>query len=133
VGAGEIQLNINGQKEVRLQTEGRIMCPGQDIQLKKFEKEPEKLSTPSNKALIEFVENLRIQEEIKVHNQRNAKRRIQHKKFLELERKEIKTSKPTRKMWQKKVSTPTTSASGDDNQTKGKESPAQDSKPELSP
>lgn len=32
VGAGEIQLNINGQTEVRLPTEGRTMFPGQSIQ-----------------------------------------------------------------------------------------------------
>ena len=48
--------------------------------------------------LIEFVESLRIQEEItiqeeakqiKLHNHRNAKRRIQHKKFLESKKKEV--------------------------------------------
>jgi hypothetical protein len=76
-------------------------------------KEPEKPSTPSIEALIKFVESLRIREEI--------------------ERKEIKTSKPTRKMWQKKVSSPMTSPSGDNNRTQGMESPDQDSKPELPP
>jgi hypothetical protein len=55
------------------------------------------------------------------------------KKFLELKRKEIKASKTTRKMWQKKVSRLMTSPSSNDNQTQGVESPAQDSKPELSP
>jgi hypothetical protein len=79
------------------------------------------------------VESFRIQEEIKVHNQRNAKRRIQHKKFLKLERKEIETSKSMRKTWQKKMSSPTTSPFDDDNQTQGMESLAQDSKPKLSP
>jgi HD-GYP domain-containing protein (c-di-GMP phosphodiesterase class II) len=69
---------------------------------KKFEKEPEKPSTPSIEALIKVVESLRIREEIKVHNQRNAKRRIRRKKFLELERKEIEANKSMRKMWQKK-------------------------------
>jgi hypothetical protein len=68
-----------------------------------------------------------------VRNQRNAKRRIQRKKFLELERKEIETSKTTRKAWRKKVSSPMTSPSGDDNRTQGTESPTQDSKPELLP
>jgi hypothetical protein len=68
-----------------------------------------------------------------MHNQRNAKQRIQRKKFLELEKKEVETSKPTRKVWQKKVSSPTTSPSGDDNRTQGTVSPAQDSEPELLP
>ena len=48
--------------------------------------------------LIEFVESQRIQEEItiqeeakqiKLHNHRNAKRRIQRKKFLESKKKEV--------------------------------------------
>ena len=36
-------------------------------------------------SLIEFVENLQTREEIKVYNQRNAKRNIQRKNFLETE------------------------------------------------
>ena len=48
--------------------------------------------------LIEFVESLWILEEItiqeeakqiKLHNHRNVKRRIQHKKFLESKKKEV--------------------------------------------
>jgi hypothetical protein len=54
-----------------------------------------------------------------VHNQLNAKRRIQRKKFLELEKKEIEESKPTKKVWQKKLSSPSTTPSGDDNRTYG--------------
>jgi hypothetical protein len=68
-----------------------------------------------------------------VHNQWNAKRRIQRKKFLELKKKEIETSKPTKKVWQRKVSSPTKTPSGDDNQIQGMESPAPDSKAKLSP
>jgi hypothetical protein len=49
------------------------MLSGQYIQLKKSEKELEKPCTPSLNALIKFVENLQIREEIKVHNQRNMK------------------------------------------------------------
>ena len=94
-GVGVIQLNINGQKErfsFRLKDE-------QCSQIKSFNrkdsvKELEKPYTPSNSTLIEFVENLRTQEEIKVHNQQNAKRNIQHKKFLEFGKKEIELTLP---------------------------------------
>jgi hypothetical protein len=75
VGPREIQLNINGQKE-RFAFRPKVRQCSQVKtfnQKKKSEKEPEKPSTPSIEALIEFVESLRIQEEIKVHNQRNAK------------------------------------------------------------
>ena len=41
---------------------------------------------------IEFVENLRTREEIKVYNQRNGKRNIQHKNFLEFGKKEIEVT-----------------------------------------
>jgi len=40
---------------------------------KKFEKELKKPSIPSMEALIELVESIRIREEIKLHNHRNAK------------------------------------------------------------
>ena len=43
---------------------------------------------PPIEALIEYVESLRIQEEakqVKLHNYKNTRRRIQHKKFLESE------------------------------------------------
>ena len=45
-------------------------------------------------SLIEFVENLRTREEIKMYNQRNAKRNIQRKNFLELGKKEIEVNLP---------------------------------------
>ena len=51
--------------------------------------------------LIEFVESLRIREEIKLHNHRNAKRRIQRKKFLESEQKEIEAKPTSKKVWRK--------------------------------
>ena len=57
-------------------------------------KELEKPYTPSNYTLIEFVENLRTQEEIKVYNQQNAKRNIQRKKFLRFGKKEIEVTLP---------------------------------------
>jgi hypothetical protein len=75
VGAGEIQLNINGQKE-RFAFRPKVEQCSQIKtfnQKKKTEKEPKKPSTPSIETLIEFVESLRIREETKVHNQRNVK------------------------------------------------------------
>jgi hypothetical protein len=89
VGAGEIQLNINGQKE-RFAFRPKVeQCSHvKTFNRKKSVEEPEKPSTPSIETLIEFMDNLRIREEIKVHNQRNTKRRIQRKKFLELEKKD---------------------------------------------
>jgi hypothetical protein len=134
MGAGEIQLNINGQKE-RFTFRSKVeQCSQVKTfnQKKKSEKEPEKQSTPYIEALIEFEESPWIREEIKVHNQQNTKRRIQCKKFLELEKKEIETSKPTKKVWKRKVSSPMTTSSGDDNRAQGMESLAPDSKPELS-
>jgi hypothetical protein len=75
VGAGEIQLNINGHKE-RFAFRPKVEQCSQIKtfnQKKKTEKEPKKPSTPSIETLIEFVESLRIREETKVHNQRNVK------------------------------------------------------------
>ena len=57
-------------------------------------KELEKTNTPFNSTLIEFMENLRIQEENKVYNQRNTKRNIQRKKFIEFGKKEIEVTLP---------------------------------------
>ena len=57
-------------------------------------KELEKPHTPSNSTLIEFVENLRTREEIKVYNQQNAMRNIQRKKLLEFRKKEIEVTLP---------------------------------------
>jgi hypothetical protein len=73
VGAGEIQLNINGQERFAFRPKVEQWSQVKTFNRKKSEKEPEKSSTPSIEALIEFVENLRIREEIKVHNQRNTK------------------------------------------------------------
>ena len=143
VGAGEIQLNINGQQE-KFAFKPKVEQCNQvkEVQRKKkSEKEMKKPSLPNIEALIAFVENLRIQEElrlqeeakqIKLHNQRNAKCRIQHKKFLESQEVKVKAQPTPKKVWRKKVSSPKT-PSGDDNQTEGMESPAPDSKPEPSP
>ena len=143
VGDGEIQLNINGQKEKFAFKPKVEQCSlvKEVHQKKKPEKEAKKLSLPNIEALIEFVESLRIQEElriqkeakqIKLHNQRNAKRRIQHKKFLESQKTEVETPPTPKKVWRKKVSSSGT-PSGDDNKTIGMESPGPDSKLELSP
>ena len=94
-GVGVIQLNINGQKE----RFGFRSKDEQYPQIKSFNrkesvKELEKPYTPSNSTLIEFVENLRTQEEIKVYNQQNTKRNIQRKKFLRFGKKEIEVTLP---------------------------------------
>ena len=136
VGAGEIQLNINGQTE-RFAFRPKVEQCSQvkAFNRKKFEKEPEKPSIPPIEALIEYVESLRIQEEakqIKLHNYRNARRRIQRKKFLESDKKEVESKPTPKKVWWKKGSSSGTPPS-DDKRTKEKESPAPDSKPEPAP
>ena len=143
VGAGEIQLNINGQQE-KFSFKPKVEQCNQVKEVrrkKKPEKETKKPSLPNIEALIEFVESLRIKEElriqeeakqIKIHNQRNAKRRIQRKKFLEPQKIMVETPPTTKKVWRKKVSSPKT-PSGDDNQTKGMGNPTPESKPEPSP
>ncbi|XP_039834441.1 uncharacterized protein LOC120695210 [Panicum virgatum] len=94
-GVGVIQLNINGQKErFGFRPKDEQCSQIKSINRKEFVKELEKPSTPSNYTLIEFVENLRTREEIKVYNQRNAKRNIQRKKFLEFGKKEIEITLP---------------------------------------
>ena len=92
VGAGEIQLNINGQQE-KFAFKPKVEQCNQVKEVrrkKKPEKETKKPTLPNIEALIAFMENLRIPEElrlqeeakqIKLHNQRNAKRRIQRKNF----------------------------------------------------
>ena len=113
VGAGEIQLNINGQKEKFAFKPKVEQCSlvKEAHRKKKPEKEAKKPSLP---------------------NQSNAKRRIQRKKFLESQKTKVETPPTHKKVWRKKVSSPQT-PSGDDNQTKGMESPPPDSKPEPSP
>ena len=134
VGAGEIQLNINGQKETfafkpKIEQCSQVKAINWE---KKSENESEKPSIPPIEALIEYVESLRIQEEakqIKLHNYRNARRRIQRKKFLESEKKEVESKPTPKKVWRKKGSSSGTPPSND-KRTKEKESPAPDSKPE---
>ena len=87
VGAGVIQLNINGQQEKFAFKPKVEQCNQvQEIRRKKKpEKETKKPSLPNIEALIAFMENLQIQEElrlqeeakqIKIHNQKNAKCQI---------------------------------------------------------
>ena len=66
VGAGEIQLNINGQQEKFAFKPKVEQCNQvQEIRRKKKpEKETKKPSLPNIEALIVFMENLRIQEEL---------------------------------------------------------------------
>jgi hypothetical protein len=74
VGAGEIQLNINGQTEkfaFRLKVEQCSQV--RTFNRKKPEKEQEKASTPTIDILAELLEQLRIDKEIRVHNYRNAR------------------------------------------------------------
>ena len=74
-------------------------------------------SLPNIEALIALVENLRIQEElrlqeeakqIKLHNQRNAKCQIQHKEFLDSQEVKVEAQPTPKKVWRKKVSSPVT-------------------------
>ena len=93
-GVGVIQLNINGQKErfgfkPKDERCSQIKCFNRKESVKELEK---------SYSLIDFVENLRTREEIKVYNQRNTKRNIQRKNFLEFGKKEIEVTLPTRKM-----------------------------------
>ena len=133
VGAGEIQLNINGQTE-RFAFRPKVEQCSQvkTFNRKKSEKEQEKPSTPTIDILAELLERLRVDREIRVHNYRNARRRIIHIEFEKLEAKAIKTKPATKKEWRRKVSS-SGAPSGDDNRTRGMESPSPDSKPELSP
>jgi len=125
VGAGEIQLNINDQQE-KFAFKPKVEQCNQVKEVRrknKPEKDTKKPSLPNIEALIALVENLRIQEElrlqeeakqIKLHNQKNAKRRIQRKKFLASQEVKIETQPAPKKVWRKKVSSPKT-PSGDDN------------------
>ena len=77
-GVGVIQLNINGQKE-------RFGFKPKDercSQIKSFNRKESVKELEKSYSLIDFVENLRTREEIKVYNQWNAKRNIQHRNFL---------------------------------------------------
>ena len=93
-GVGVIQLNINGQNE-------RFGFKPKDercSQIKSFNRKESVKELEKSYSLIEFVENLRTREEIKVYNQQNAKRNIQRKNFLEFGKKEIEVTLPTRKV-----------------------------------
>jgi hypothetical protein len=87
-GAGEIQLNINGQTE-RFASRPKVEQCSQikAFNQKKSEKEQEKPSTPTIDILAELLEQLRIDREIRVHNYRNARRRILRREFEESEAK----------------------------------------------
>jgi len=86
VGVGVIQLNINGQKE----RFGFKPKDEQCSQIKSFNRKESVKELEKPYSLIEFVENLRTREEIKEYNQRNAKRNIQRRNFLEFGRKKSK-------------------------------------------
>jgi len=64
----------------------------------------------------QIQEELQLQEEakqIKLHNQKNAKHRIQRKKFLASQEVKVEAQPTPKKVWWKKVSSPKT-PSGDD-------------------
>ena len=115
---GEIQLNINGQKETFAFKPKVEQCSQVKAinQKKKSEKELKKPSIPPLEALIEYVESLRIQEgakQIKLHNHRNARRIIQRKKFLESKKKGVESKPTPKKVWRKKGSSSGTPPSDD--------------------
>ena len=85
---GVIQLNINGQKK----RFGFRPKDEQCSQIKSFNRKESVKELEKLYPLIEFVENLRTREEIRVYNQQNAKRNIQRKKFLEFGKKEIEVT-----------------------------------------
>jgi hypothetical protein len=93
-GVGVIQLNINGQKK----RFGFRPKDEQCSQIKSFNRKELVKELEKPYSLVEFVENLRIREEIKVYNQRNAKQNIQLKNFLEFGKKEIEVTLPTWKV-----------------------------------
>jgi hypothetical protein len=73
VGAGEIQLNINGQTErVAFRPKVEQCYQVKAFNRKKYEKSQEKPSTPTIDILAELLEQLRIDREIRVHNYRNV-------------------------------------------------------------
>ena len=91
---GVIQLNINGQKE----RFGFRPKDEQCSQIKSFNRKESMKELEKPYSLTEFVENLRTREEIEVYNQRNAKRNIQRRNFLEFGKKENEVTLPTRKV-----------------------------------
>ena len=71
VGAGEIQLNINAQQE-KFAFKPKVEQCSQVKEVhrtKKPEKETKKPSLPNIEALIAFVENLQIQEELRIQEE----------------------------------------------------------------
>ena len=133
VGVGEIHLNINGQIE-KFAFRPKVEQCSQvgTFTRKKSEKEQEKSSTPTIDILAELLERLRIDKEIRLHNYRNARQWILRREFEESVAKAIKTKPVTKEEWRRKVPSPGT-PSGDNNKTRGMESPAPESKPELLP
>ena len=93
-GVGVIQLNIDGQKE----RFGFKPKDEQCSQIKSFNRKESVKELEKPYTLIEFVDNLRIREEIKEYNQQNAKWNIQRRNFLEFGKKEIEVTLPTRKV-----------------------------------
>jgi len=93
-GVGVIQLNINGQKE----RFGFRPKDEQCSQIKSFNRKESVKELEKPYSLIKFVDKLQTREEIKVYNQRNVKRNIQRKNFLEFGKKEIEVTPPTRKV-----------------------------------
>ena len=80
VGAGEIQLNINGQmRKFAIRPKVEQCSQVRNFNQKKPEKEKEKTSTPTIDILAELLEQLRNDKEIRVHNYRNARK----KSFIE--------------------------------------------------
>ena len=73
VGAGEIQININGQIE-RFAFRPKVKQCSQvkAFNWKKSEKEQERPSAPTIDILAELLERLRVDREIRVHNYKNA-------------------------------------------------------------
>ena len=78
------------------------------------------------------MELLALRKEKKLHDQRNARRRIQHKQVLEKELKEVETkAPPNKKVWWEKKGLPGSSPNG--NTPRSSKRPVEDGKLKARP
>jgi hypothetical protein len=128
VGAGEIQFNINGETETftfspKVESRQQVNM----VETSTPPREPEIPLHPSIEAIAKALELLTLRKQKKLHDRRNAWRRIQRKQVLEKELKEVETkAPPTRKVWREKRGLPDSSLNG--NTPRSSEHPVEDGK-----
>ena len=88
VGAGEIQFTINGETETFTFSPKVENCHQVNM-VETPSREPNIPLHPSIEALAQALELLTLRKRKKLHDRRNAWRRIQHKQVLEKELKEV--------------------------------------------